>query len=233
VRELDALAKSLRQGGVKVRLQSTHAARAWGCLTRGTPCRTVLDDCRSPSEAALECPPGRAMAAQPRNAASRQAATQPEPCLTLASQYPTGGRRPRRLSLCRQGIACNMARPGDVAALANFARDKLGSVDLWCALPRLHGSRMCERRQTQAPCSFVSERGFGQHSLLRGSMHPWRGHGAGAAPRAHLEARTTWSASSKDTNSKEAHELHGQTVHISLPRSPQRMALPCPALAWP
>jgi len=185
------------------------------------------------SEAALECTPGRAMAAQPRNAASRQAAMQPEPCLALASQYPTGGRRPRWLSLCRQGTACNMARPGDVAALANFARDKLGSVDLWCALPRLHGSCMCERRQTQAPCSFVSERGFGQHSLLRGSMHPWRGHGAGAAPRAHLEARTTWSASSKDTNSKEAHELHGQTVHISLPRSPQRMALPCPALAWP
>ncbi|KAK9825848.1 hypothetical protein WJX81_003619 [Elliptochloris bilobata] len=30
-----------------------------------------------------------------------------------------------------KGIACNMARPGDVAALANFARDKLGSVDLW------------------------------------------------------------------------------------------------------
>ncbi len=48
VRELDALAKSLRQGGVKVHLQSTHAARAWGCLTRGTPRRTVLDDCRTP-----------------------------------------------------------------------------------------------------------------------------------------------------------------------------------------
>ena len=34
---------------------------------------------------------------------------------------------------CLQGTTCNMARPGDVAALANFARDKLGGVDLWCA----------------------------------------------------------------------------------------------------
>ena len=30
-----------------------------------------------------------------------------------------------------------MARPGDVAALANFARDKLGTVDLWCAVASL------------------------------------------------------------------------------------------------
>ena len=37
-----------------------------------------------------------------------------------------------------QGIACNMARPGDVAALANFARDKLGTVDLWCAVAPSH-----------------------------------------------------------------------------------------------
>ena len=31
-----------------------------------------------------------------------------------------------------------MARPGDVAALANFARDKLGTVDLWCAAASTH-----------------------------------------------------------------------------------------------
>lgn len=44
---------------------------------------------------------------------------------------------------CVQGTTCNMARPGDVAALANFARDKLGGVDLWCANQALYHSFKC------------------------------------------------------------------------------------------
>lgn len=32
---------------------------------------------------------------------------------------------------CVQGKACNVAKSGDVAALANYARDALGSIDLW------------------------------------------------------------------------------------------------------
>lgn len=29
------------------------------------------------------------------------------------------------------GIGCNVARPAEVAALANFAKDQLGTVDMW------------------------------------------------------------------------------------------------------
>ena len=31
------------------------------------------------------------------------------------------------------GIAANVSKPGDVAALAKFAAEQLGTVDLWCA----------------------------------------------------------------------------------------------------
>ena len=34
-----------------------------------------------------------------------------------------------------QGKACNVAKSGDVGALANYAQDTLGTVDLWQALP--------------------------------------------------------------------------------------------------
>lgn len=42
----------------------------------------------------------------------------------------------RVLSACSflcamQGKVCNMAKPGDVASFANYARDTLGTVDLW------------------------------------------------------------------------------------------------------
>ena len=30
-----------------------------------------------------------------------------------------------------QGKACNVAKSGDVTALANYAQDTLGTVDLW------------------------------------------------------------------------------------------------------
>ena len=31
-----------------------------------------------------------------------------------------------------QGRACNMTKPAQVASLADFAHDELGSIDLWC-----------------------------------------------------------------------------------------------------
>ena len=30
-----------------------------------------------------------------------------------------------------RGIGCNMARPAEVAALADYAQEELGTVDLW------------------------------------------------------------------------------------------------------
>ena len=30
-----------------------------------------------------------------------------------------------------QGKACNVAKSGDVTALANYAQDTLGTIDLW------------------------------------------------------------------------------------------------------
>ena len=34
-------------------------------------------------------------------------------------------------SMVVQGRPCNMAKAGDVASFANFARDAYGTVDLW------------------------------------------------------------------------------------------------------
>ena len=31
-----------------------------------------------------------------------------------------------------QGVSCNVAKAGQVAGLANFAKQELGHVDLWC-----------------------------------------------------------------------------------------------------
>jgi chlorophyll(ide) b reductase len=35
------------------------------------------------------------------------------------------------------GIVANVSKPGDVAGLAKFAAEQLGTVDLWCARPEL------------------------------------------------------------------------------------------------
>lgn len=34
-------------------------------------------------------------------------------------------------SLILQGLACNVSKPSDVAALAEYAKDQLGGVDIW------------------------------------------------------------------------------------------------------
>lgn len=39
-----------------------------------------------------------------------------------------------RLLHLLQGRACNMTKPAQVASLADFAHDELGSIDLWCVL---------------------------------------------------------------------------------------------------
>ena len=36
-----------------------------------------------------------------------------------------------RMHALAQGKACNVAKSGDVVSLANYARDTLGTVDLW------------------------------------------------------------------------------------------------------
>jgi hypothetical protein len=30
-----------------------------------------------------------------------------------------------------QGKTCNMAKPGDVTSFSNYARDEMGSIDIW------------------------------------------------------------------------------------------------------
>lgn len=38
-----------------------------------------------------------------------------------------------RVSFSLQGKTCNMAKPSDVASIANYARDEMGYIDLWLA----------------------------------------------------------------------------------------------------
>ena len=47
----------------------------------------------------------------------------------------TGRSKVKRVCALAQGKACNVAKSGDVGSLANYARDTLGTVDLWQALP--------------------------------------------------------------------------------------------------
>ena len=47
-----------------------------------------------------------------------------------------------RLDLFRtQGTACNVSRPADVAALANYAKDQLGGIDIWHVIPQPLGKK--------------------------------------------------------------------------------------------
>lgn len=45
----------------------------------------------------------------------------------LAAQQAGGGGGAPQV----HGIGCNVARPAEVAALADFAKERLGSVDMW------------------------------------------------------------------------------------------------------
>ena len=55
-----------------------------------------------------------------------------------------------------QGKACNVAKSGDVGSLANYARDTLGTVDLWQAPP--HALQLANGTLATLPQASSSER---------------------------------------------------------------------------
>lgn len=53
--------------------------------------------------------------------------------LILCNKAGCKGGKLKDAGALAQGKACNVAKSGDVGSLANYARDTLGTVDLWHA----------------------------------------------------------------------------------------------------
>lgn len=113
---------------------TTGAATCWAAPNLPAP---VAAHCRCGSGWVLllaRCAPATP-ARRPLHHAGAAVSTAVEELQDLARQLPSSSGSTPTVA----GIACNMARPADVAALADYAKEQLGTVDFWIKCAWIRG----------------------------------------------------------------------------------------------